>query len=60
METISSKDARYEEFSEIYRKISSTVKSALFDILWEEESLTHQQILGMATDTHTHLLQFKN
>ena len=51
-ETISDKESRYREFESLYKKIPDEVKIAVFDVLWQEESLTHDKILGLAKDVN--------
>lgn len=51
-ETISDKESRYREFESLYKKIPEEVKIAVFDVLWQEESLTHDKILGLAKDVN--------
>ena len=51
-ETISDKESRYREFESLYKKIPEEVKIAVFDFLWQEESLTHDKILGLAKDVN--------
>ncbi|HHT9144205.1 MAG: hypothetical protein Q7J76_03385 [Candidatus Brocadiaceae bacterium] len=51
-ETISDKENRYREFESLYKKIPDEVKIAVFDVLWQEESLTHDKILRMAKDVN--------
>ena len=51
-ETISDKEKRYREFESLYKKIPDEVKIAIFDVLWQDESLTHDKILGLAKDVN--------
>ena len=51
-ETISDKESRYREFESLYKKIPDEVKIAVFDVLWQEESLTHDKILRLAKDVN--------
>ncbi|KKO18749.1 MAG: hypothetical protein DCC43_04165 [Candidatus Brocadia sp.] len=51
-ETLSDKDIRYNEFSALYKKIPDEVKMAIFDVLWQDEKLTHEKILRMARDVN--------
>jgi len=51
-ETISDKDGRYREFEALYKKFPDEVKVAIFDVLWQDESLTHDKILGLAKDVN--------
>ena len=51
-ETISDKDCGYREFESLYEKIPDEVKIAVFDVLWQEESLTHDKILSLAKDVN--------
>lgn len=49
-ETVSDKESRYQEFESLYKKIPAEVKVAIFDILWQDEHLTHDRILELSKD----------
>src|SRR3989304_4507082 len=51
-ETLSDKEGRYSEFESLYKKIPDEVKIAIFDVLWQDENLTHDKILGLAKDVN--------
>ena len=51
-ETLSDKEGRYREFESLYKKIPDEVKIAIFDVLWQDEHLTHDKILGLAKDVN--------
>lgn len=51
-ETLSDKEGRYAEFEALYKKIPDEVKIAVFDVLWQDENLTHDKILGLAKDVN--------
>lgn len=51
-ETVSDKDGRYREFESLFKKIPAEVKIAIFEVLWQDESLTHGKILGMSKDVN--------
>lgn len=51
-ETVSDKENRYREFDSLYKKIPAEVKVAVFDVLWEDEKLTHDRILELARDVN--------
>ena len=51
-ETISDKEWRYREFEALYKKFPDEVKIAIFDVLWQDENLTHDKILGLAKDVN--------
>lgn len=51
-ETISDKDGRYLEFESLYKKIPDEVKRAIFDVLWQDESFTHDKILLLSKDAN--------
>lgn len=51
-QTISDKEGRYREFESLYKKIPEEVKIAIFDVLWGDEGLTHDRILGLAKDVN--------
>ena len=51
-ETISDKESRYREFESLYKKIPDEMKIAIFDVLWQDDNLTHDKILGLAKDVN--------
>lgn len=57
-ETVSDRPGRYQEFEALYYKIPVKSRTAIFDELWQVATLTHSQILEMATDTGLLLQRF--
>ncbi|MCF6151005.1 hypothetical protein KsCSTR_07990 [Candidatus Kuenenia stuttgartiensis] len=51
-ETIGSRESRFEEFSALYMGFSEEGKKAIFDVLWNDENLTHGKILELADDVN--------
>lgn len=51
-ETISARESRYAEFESLYKKIPSEIKAFIFDVLWQDERLTHDKILELAKDVN--------
>jgi len=51
-ETIADREIRYREFESLYKMIPDEVKTAIFDVLWQDEHLTHDKILGLAKDAN--------
>ncbi|MDP6560669.1 MAG: hypothetical protein QF619_11230, partial [Candidatus Binatia bacterium] len=49
-ETVSGREGRLWEFDRVYRKISSSERSAAFEVLWEMEKMDHPWILRLAKD----------
>ena len=47
------REARFREFDNYYRKIPETQRKGMFEGLWETERLTHEELLSMATDLET-------
>lgn len=47
------REARYREFDNYYRKIPETQRRGIFEGLWKTEKLTHEELLSMATDLET-------
>ena len=47
------KEARYREFDNYYRKIPEQQRRGIFEGLWDTEKLTHEELLSMATDLET-------
>lgn len=47
------KEARYREFDNYYRKIPEEQRRGIFEGLWSSETLTHEELLSMATDLET-------
>ncbi|MFN3532075.1 MAG: hypothetical protein ACK41Q_06105 [Candidatus Brocadia sp.] len=51
-ETISDKESRNREFESLYKKIPFEIKAAIFDVLWQDERLTHDRILELSKDVN--------
>lgn len=51
-ETVLDRESRYMEFESLYKKIPSEVKIAVFDVLWQDNHLTHDRILELAKDVN--------
>ncbi len=51
--SILTKEARYREFDNYYRKIPEQQRRGIFEGLWTTEKLTHEELLSMATDLET-------
>lgn len=51
-ETVSDKDGRYGEFESLYKKIPPEIKLAIFEVLWNDECLTHNRLFELAEDVN--------
>jgi len=51
--SVLSREARYREFDNFYRKIPETQRRGIFEGLWRTEVFTHEELLSMATDLDT-------
>ncbi|MEE8206819.1 MAG: hypothetical protein V3T82_07705 [Nitrospinaceae bacterium] len=51
--SVLTKEARYREFDNYYRKIPEQQRRGIFEGLWNTEKLTHEELLSMATDLET-------
>jgi len=56
--SILTKEARYREFDNYYRKIPEQQRRGIFEGLWNSEKLTHEELLSMATDLETLISTF--
>ena len=56
--SVMTREARYREFDNYYRKIPEKQRRAIFEGLWQSEKLTHEELLSMATDLDTLINQF--
>lgn len=56
--SILTKEARYREFDNYYRKIPEQQRRGIFEGLWNKEKLTHEELLSMATDLETLISTF--
>jgi hypothetical protein len=50
-ESMLNKDDRFKEFRSWHRKIPATQLRSVFEGLWQTDSLTHSELVEMATDT---------
>ncbi|MCF8721158.1 hypothetical protein [Nitrospina gracilis] len=53
IKSVMPKEARYREFDNYYRKIPEEQRRGIFEGLWDTESITHEELLSMATDLET-------
>lgn len=51
--SVMTREARFREFDNYYRKIPETQRKGMFEGLWETRNLTHEELLSMATDLET-------
>jgi len=51
--SIMTKEARFREFDNYYRKIPEKQRRGIFEGLWRTAKLTHEELLSMATDLET-------
>ena len=51
--SVLSKQARFREFDNFYRKIPEKQRKGIFEGLWRTEMFTHEELLSMATDLDT-------
>ncbi len=58
IKSVLTKDARYREFDNYYRKIPEEQRRGIFKGLWESEKLTHEELLSMATDLETMISKY--
>jgi len=56
--SVLTKEARYREFDNYYRKIPEQQRRGIFEGLWNSEKLTHEELLSMATDLETLISTF--
>ncbi len=56
--SVLTKEARYREFDNYYRKIPEHQRRGIFEGLWNSEKLTHEELLSMATDLETLISTF--
>jgi len=56
--SIMTKEARFREFDNYYRKIPDTQRRGIFEGLWKTTKLTHEELLSMATDLETLINRF--
>jgi len=51
--SVLSRESRYREFDNFYRKIPEKQRRGIFEGLWQTEVFTHEELLSMATDLDT-------
>lgn len=51
--SVLSKQGRFREFDNFYRKIPEKQRKGIFEGLWRTEMFTHEELLSMATDLDT-------
>ena len=51
--SVMTKQGRYREFDNFYRKIPDRQRKGIFEGLWRTEKFTHEELLSMATDLDT-------
>lgn len=56
--SVMTKEARYREFDNYYRKIPEKQRRGIFEGLWKTERFTHEELLSMATDLDTLMSKF--
>ena len=56
--SIMTKEARFREFDNYYRKIPEKQRRGIFEGLWVTTKLTHEELLSMATDLETLINRF--
>ena len=55
---IMTKEARYREFDNYYRKIPERQRKGIFFGVWETEKFSHEELLSMATDLETLMAKY--
>ena len=55
---VMTKEARYREFDNYYRKIPERQRRGIFEGVWQTEKFTHEELLSMATDLETLMAKF--
>jgi len=55
---IMSREARYREFDNYYRKIPERQRRGIFQGVWETEKFSHEELLSMATDLETLMAKY--
>lgn len=58
VDSIMTKDARFREFDNYYRKIPDKQRRGIFEGVWQTEKFTHEDLLSMATDLETLMAKF--
>ena len=55
---VQTKDARYREFDNYYRKVPEKQRRGIFQGVWETEKFSHEELLSMATDLETLMAKY--
>lgn len=58
IKSIMTKEARYREFDNYYRKVPEKQRRGIFEGLWKTDKFTHEELLSMATDLDTLMSKF--
>lgn len=53
VKSVMTREARYREFDNYYRKVPEKQRRGIFEGLWKTEKFTHEELLSMATDLDT-------
>lgn len=53
IKSVLTREARYREFDNYYRKVPDKQRRGIFEGLWKADKLTHEELLSMATDLDT-------
>ncbi len=56
--SVMSRESRYREFDNFYRKIPEGQRKGIFEGLWRTEVFTHEELLSMATDLDTLMAKY--
>ena len=51
--SVLSRESRYREFDNFYRKVPEKQRRGIFEGLWQTKVFTHEELLSMATDLDT-------
>ena len=51
--SVMTREGRYREFDNFYRKIPERQRKGIFEGLWQTEKFNHEELLSMATDLDT-------
>ena len=51
--SVMTREGRYREFDNFYRKIPDRQRKGIFEGLWQTEKFNHEELLSMATDLDT-------
>ena len=56
--SVMTREGRYREFDNFYRKIPDRQRKGIFEGLWQTEKFNHEELLSMATDLDTLMSKF--